>query len=129
MSVVAAADYRVSPGNAAAERIFPELSKAVQGLLERSEVTVLRKTKRGEKETDIRPWIFLLEQEENSFFMRLAAGSVHNLKPESVLDALAAAASAPLSEARFDVCRCAVYAESGGQESTHVPLDALGETF
>ena len=49
-------------------------------------MVVMKKTKRSEQETDIRPLIYRFEPIDGRIFMQLAAGSVHNLKPELVME-------------------------------------------
>ena len=57
------------------------------------ELKVMKKSKSGVKESDIRPHIFALEKlsEENGIMtvsMCVSVGSVYNLKPESVVEAM-----------------------------------------
>ena len=52
-------------------------------------IEILRKTKRSEKITDIKPWIYKLELRGDKVWMQLSQGSVHNLKPELVMEAFA----------------------------------------
>ena len=63
MSLVAGADYLVSfrPGKGLAEG----WEDRVEEFLAQPEIVILRKTKRSEKETDIRPWIYRMEARED----------------------------------------------------------------
>lgn len=89
MSLVAFADYTVT---------FREGKEPCTGWKERlSEfaslpaILILKKSKKSEKEVDIRPMIHELHLQENgSIFMRLSSGSASNLKPELVMEAFAA---------------------------------------
>ncbi len=61
--------------------------------LEKSELIVMKKTKSGEKESDIRPYIYSLKEtkrEENKLFltMCIATGNSYNLKVETVVSAM-----------------------------------------
>lgn len=61
--------------------------------LANQELKVMKKSKSGVKESDIRPYIYdlaLLESDGTTMklSMRLAAGNIYNLKPETVLDAM-----------------------------------------
>lgn len=61
--------------------------------LQQPELIVLKKTKSGEKETDIRPYIYDLavraqNGKELTLSMCVAAGNLYNLKPETVLAAM-----------------------------------------
>ncbi len=65
----------------------------IDGFLSNKELVVMKKTKSGEKESDIRPYIYELEKisENNGILvlkMCIAVGSSYNLKPQSVIDAM-----------------------------------------
>lgn len=62
-------------------------------LLRNKELKVMKKSKSGIKESDIRPYIFSLNKtgDENGVLtlrMCISIGSVYNLKPQSVIDAM-----------------------------------------
>ena len=46
----------------------------------------MKKTKRSEKEVDIRPMIYDMHMEPSGICMQLAAGSENNLKPDLVME-------------------------------------------
>lgn len=65
----------------------------IDGLLNNSELRVMKKSKSGVKESDIRPYIYSLDKiaDNNGILtlkMCIAIGSVYNLKPQSVIDAM-----------------------------------------
>lgn len=65
----------------------------IDALLANDELVVMKKTKSGVKESDIRPYIYSIEKigDENGVLtlkMCIAVGSVYNLKPQSVIDAM-----------------------------------------
>ncbi|MGN0107153.1 MAG: TIGR03936 family radical SAM-associated protein [Hominilimicola sp.] len=65
----------------------------IDELLENKELLVMKKSKSGVKESDIRPYIYSIEKisDENGILtlkMCIAVGSVYNLKPQSVIDAM-----------------------------------------
>ncbi len=119
MSVIAAARYLTGFRKGAVrlpdELLAPEGMQAeIRRFLELKEITVMRKTKRSEQMTDIRPWILsadaageeevraLASREEDTmdlqlpaFDLLLSAGSVQNLKPELVVQAFADFAGVP----------------------------------
>ena len=68
MSLVAAADYYVEfrPGKE------PEISwkDKISDFLAQPEITVMKKTKRSEKEIDIRPFIYKMELQGDKIFMK-----------------------------------------------------------
>jgi radical SAM-linked protein len=65
----------------------------IEKFLSNSELKVMKKSKSGIKESDIRPYIYdlkLVEKKDNIqiYQMCLSVGSVYNLKPDSVIDAM-----------------------------------------
>lgn len=65
----------------------------IDALLDNKELKVMKKSKSGVKESDIRPYIYSVEKigDENGILtlkMCIAVGSVYNLKPQSVIDAM-----------------------------------------
>lgn len=65
----------------------------VDKLLKNSELKVMKKSKSGIKESDIRPYIFGLDVIDDkdgilTLKMCISIGSVYNLKPQSVIDAM-----------------------------------------
>ncbi|MCH5252160.1 MAG: DUF2344 domain-containing protein [Lachnospiraceae bacterium] len=107
MSLLCAADYMVVEKK---ERVFPTDWKAKwESFINQPSITVMKKTKKSEKEIDIKPLIlaydFSLENfaektgerypelhceyEGESLFLQLTSGSATNIKPELVMDAFA----------------------------------------
>ena len=100
----------------------------IRRYLEQPVIEVMRKTKRKEEMTDIRPWILSVRADERAIHMRLSAGSVQNLKPELVMESLAAFAGkegfAPFSiRINRDEILTAV---PDGAGVRYLPLDAVG---
>lgn len=125
MALVAAADYSVS------FREGKELStgwkEKLQQFYEQDSIVIMRKTKRSEQETDIRPWIYRLELRGDRVWMQLSSGSVHNLKPELVMEAYARYLGEELKPFALMIHREEVYAEIGDEENRRlVPLEELG---
>lgn len=65
----------------------------LKAFLENKELKVMKKSKSGIKEADIRPYIYDISEiskEENALTLKmcLAAGNIYNLKPETVIDAM-----------------------------------------
>lgn len=80
MSIVAAADYFVYTN------LFSK--EMVEKFYNQKEITILKKTKRSEKIVDIKPMIHKLSVDKNGIFMQVDQGSVSNLKPDLVVEAL-----------------------------------------
>lgn len=126
MSLVAAADYLVrfrqgkEPEGNWKERLGEFLAQP--------EILVTKKTKKSEKEVDIRPFIYQMEAREDGIFYSLASASANYTKPELVTDTFFAWLGIELPEFAYTIKRLEVYADLG-EESCHkfVTLEALGE--
>lgn len=89
MAILRAASYQISPGRCDPD-LWIRMTESVRELLTDDRIIMLKKSKKGEREVDIRPLICDLYAEgEESIMMTTAAGSTAHLKPELVLTALA----------------------------------------
>lgn len=125
MSIVAGADYLSSVKNGS----LPEdLAEKLEAFYAQNEICVVKRTKKSEKEVDIRPMIYKLECRNGGIYMRVAAGSVQNLKPELVTEAFARYLGMDDEEVAFTHHRLETFAESEDADgkTVLVPLDALG---
>ena len=80
MAVMSAADYFVYTD------IFTD--DDITGFINQDSINVIKKTKKSEKEVDIKPLIYSIKKEDNGIFIKLAQGSAQNLKPELVVTTL-----------------------------------------
>ena len=125
MSIVAGADYLSSVKNGS----LPEnLAEKLEAFYAQNEICVVKKTKKSEKEVDIRPMIYKLECRNRGIYMRVAAGSVQNLKPELVTEAFVRYLGMEADAVNFTHHRLETFAESEDADgkTVLVPLDALG---
>lgn len=90
MSVVAGADYKVYTD------LFNQ--NMLDAFMNQDQIIVLKKTKKSEKEVDIKPLIYNIKLEDDGIFMQVAQGSASNLKPDLVMDAFAKFAQVALPE-------------------------------
>lgn len=90
MSVVAGADYKVYTD------LFNQ--NMLDAFMNQDQIIVLKKTKKSEKEVDIKPLIYNIKLEDDGIFMQVAQGSASNLKPDLVMDAFAKFAQVTLPE-------------------------------
>ena len=125
MSIVAAADYLSTLKNG----IFPENWKEKAGqFMNQPTISILKKTKKSEKEVDIKPMIYKFEVRDESVYMQVATGSVENLKPELVMQALGSFLGVDLETVSFAHHRLDVYANIGTEEKKEfVSLDQVTE--
>ena len=123
MSIVAAADYLSNVKNDA----FPENWKEkAAGFMNQEQILIVKKTKKSEKEVDIKPMIYKFEIREEGVYMQVATGSVENLKPEVVMQALGQYQGVDLGEASFVHHRLEVYAlAEDGNSKKFVSLDKV----
>lgn len=126
MSLVAAADYYVE----FREGKEPEISwkEKIEEFYAQPSITVMKKTKRSEKEVDIRPFIYDMQLQGEKIFLKLASASGNYTKPELVTDTFFAWLGAELPPYAYQVERLEVYANEGTDEApSFVTLEALGE--
>lgn len=127
MSLVAAADYtltfREGKEPADLEGFFQGLSE----FMKQSEILITKKTKKGEKEVDIKTGIYELSVDGERIFMKVSSGSADNLKPELVMEAYYQFLGLTLPEFAFHIQREEVYGNTGDDENRNlVPLGLMG---
>lgn len=126
MSLVAAADYMVEFREGKEPR--ESWQNRIREFLSQDEILVTKKTKKGEKQMDIRPFIYKMELRDNRVFLMLASASANYTKPETVMNTFFAWLGIELMPFAYMVQRLEVYADIG-EEGGHkfVTLEALGE--
>lgn len=126
MALVAAADYQVNfRGGMAPGEDWKEKAAA---FMKQSEILVVKKTKKNEKEVDIKPFIYDLHFNDEGIFLQLAAGSVKNTKPELVMEAFYQFCKKEFDSFSLLVHRLEVYADKGTEtERKLISLENLGE--
>ena len=91
-------------------------------------IKIIKKTKKSEKELDIRPLIYQVRPTGTGVFLQVSTGSSNNLKPELILEAYYQAKGMNYPELAFQIQREEVYANTGDETSLNlVPLGDLGE--
>lgn len=88
MSVTAGSDYLITFQDSMPKDTREKLLNAVNSLLSKDSIEVLKKTKKNEKIEDIKPGVYALSVRGDRLYMLLATGSEYNLKPELVIGAL-----------------------------------------
>lgn len=122
MSIVAAADYLVNFRNGYKPEI--DVTKEFYKFMAQDSIEIVKTTKKSEKTVDIRPWILEYETREDGIFLKLAAGSENNLKPELVIQAFYEYLGLTLGS--FDILseRLELYGKSGNHL---ISLEDYGE--
>lgn len=126
MALVAAADYQVT----FRENMEPvgNWKELVRTFMEQPEIRIVKKTKKNEKEVDIKPYIYDMHVSEEGIFLQLAAGSVKNTKPELVLEAFYGFCKKPFDSFALKIHRLEVYTDKGEENTRHlISLENLGE--
>lgn len=130
MTAVGAADYMISLKNG--YEVTEEFKEKFAAFLSQPEILITKKTKKSQKELDIKPFIYeasldekefaascsydlCLEQadvydNDNRVFLRLCTGSVDNLKPELVMEAFCQYCKTEYTPFAYQVHRMEVYA-------------------
>ncbi len=130
MSLVAAADYTVT----FREEKQPEnLEAFLNGLSEfmgQDHILITKKTKRGEREVDLKAFIYELSVSGETIFMKVSAGSADNLKPELVMEAYYQWLGQTCPEFAFQIQREEVYGNTADEEHRiFAPLGLIGESL
>lgn len=124
MAIVAAADYlvRMRKGDLPAD-----WQTKFKEFYAQPEIRIVKQTKRSEQEVDIRPMIYEAEIREEELFLKLAAGSVQNLKPDLVMEAFCRFAKIEGERLFFAFHRLEMYANVGNEDRRElVTLESLG---
>lgn len=130
MSLVAAADYRLSYKEGfKSPYAKSQWQKMIRKyFLEPDSFNIIKKTKKSEREIDLKPLVYAFEVEgddENpSFFLQVSTGSTDNIKPELVLSSVYEKCGLSYDENAIQIHRLEVYAR---EEEKLVALDAMGE--
>ena len=135
MTIVAAADYKVTfPEtfrHAEEIRVLPESWKGkVEAFMAQPEIVVLKKTKRSEKEVNIKPMIYEMSALDDGLYLYLATGSEQNLKPDLVAEAFLKFAGEDPEETPVHIHRIDVYAKNPDAKegkTEFISLDGLGK--
>lgn len=117
MSIVAAADYSLSYKDGYESPLTLEKwQEAVNTQFHgASEFTIIKKTKKSEREVDLKPLVYGFEVREvegkPEFFLKVSTGSVDNIKPELVLSSIYEKLGLEYNENAIQIHRVEVYAK------------------
>lgn len=130
MSIVAAADYtlRFREGYEPADQ--DDFLNGLTDFLNQDEIMVIKKTKKGEKEINIRPMVYEMKADREHIFLKIAAGSAANLKPELFMKAYMESRGETMADFTFMITRNELYANVGTDEKPQFQsLEAFGENI
>lgn len=133
MTIVDAADYKVTllESFKSSDVMLPvpqDWSEKVDFFMAQPQIVVWKKTKRSEKEVDIKPMIYKMQVSEDNIYLLLATGSEQNLKPNLVMEAFLSYIGENPEEVPLHFHRLEVYAENSdtSSEEAFVSLESLG---
>ena len=129
MSIVAAADYLVTFREEYAPEDWDGFAAGLETFLAQDEILILKKTKKGEKEMNLRPLIYeLCVKEDRKIWMKIATGSAANIKPDVVIRSYMESLGQELKDFALLVTRMEVYGNKGTAENPDLcPLEDFGE--
>lgn len=128
MSIVSAADYRLRFREGYEPEDWRDFMDGLLSFMKQEQILIIKKTKKSEKEVDIRPMIYELhEEDDHAIFLKVATGSAANLKPSAVIQAYMDSRSLPLSEFALMITRLEIYAQKKNDPSTLISLEEFGE--
>lgn len=133
MSLVAACDYTVRLRDGYAEAMGMTDEGFWAGLVSfigNGNLEIVKKTKKGEKQMDLRPLIYeySLTDDGAGIFLKLSSGSAANIKPELLLEAYCKSMEKEYPAFGFLINREEVYADMGSDGShDFVTLESFGE--
>lgn len=124
MAIVAASDYL---SEFVTEQPVEALGEKIAAFMAQPEIIVWKKTKKSEKDVNIKPMIYEMREQGGKVYMLVATGSVENLKPELVMQAFGKFFGVDLDQTATRHHRLEVYADVGNDGKHHfIPLDQLG---
>lgn len=126
MTLVAAADYTLRFRRGYEPK--GDWQSNISHFYAQKSILVMKKSKKSEKEVDIRPMIYEMSVNAGNVFLKLSAGSVANLKPELVMDAYLRSIGVEPEPFAYEINRCEVYSDVGTEKKRKlVTLGSLGE--
>ena len=125
MALVAGADYEITLRQG--YKLPDDWQKRFMDFFGQPEITVLKKTKKSEKEVDIRPMIYQVKETKEGIFMQLASGSAKNLKPELVMESFCHFLGVEYKPLAMEVKRLEMYGNTGSEDEVKlVALEDFG---
>ena len=129
MSLVAAADYTLTFREGKQPKDLESFLNRLSEFVQQDHILMTKKTKKGEREVDLKDFIYELSVHGDSIFMKVSAGSADNLKPELVMAAYYQWLGQTCPEFAFQIQREEVYGNMGDVEhESFVPLGLIGES-
>jgi radical SAM-linked protein len=130
MSLVAAADYTLTFREGKQPNDLEAFLNGLSDFMGQDHIFITKKTKKGEREIDLKAFIYELSVHGETIFMKISAGSADNVKPELVMEAYYQWLGQTCPEFAFQIQREEVYGNKVDEEHRMlVPLGHIGESL
>lgn len=126
MSIVCAADYTLTFRDQHRPRDLEDFFKELEEFYGQDQILIVKKTKKGQKDMDLKPLIYKLEPRGDAIFMQVSTGSKDNIKPELVMEAFYESRQRQYPPFAFLIQREEVYGLED-QTGRKIPLEEFGE--
>ncbi|MFI3211879.1 MAG: TIGR03936 family radical SAM-associated protein [Eubacteriales bacterium] len=128
MASVAAASYTITWKKE--EDIPVNLSAQVEAFKKLPEVNVVKKTKKGNRDLNLQPYIYKMTTDGTSLSLFVDATSANNVKPALLMEGFYEFIKLEYNFNLFQITREDTFTNIGTEASpNYVPLDAVGEDF
>lgn len=124
MASVAGASYEI---HGLPEDMYAGVADAVCDMVEADEIMILKKTKKSEQLTDIRPGMYDLRFDDGILYMTVDASSAGNIKPDTVVRAICDRMKTDRDSLSLSVLRTEIYGRDS--EGRLKPLIDFGTDF
>ncbi len=134
MSIVTAADYTLSykEGYESPFTVEEWVSKVEELFTSQEHFTIIKKTKKHEREMDLKPLVYDFKVKEAdgkpAFYINVSTGSVDNIKPELVLASVYEKLGLEYNESAIAIHRIDTYA-TDEKTGKHISLLEMGENI
>ena len=125
MAVVAGSDYVIRMREGYGD--IQTFQQALEGFYGQEKIEVVKVSKTKETLMDIKPFIFKINSRNDGIYMLLSTGSVDNIKPELVMEAMCRYLSIDYQKMAFRVHRLETYMRN--EQGELVSLLEAGERF
>ena len=125
MAVVAGSDYVIRKREGYGD--IQTFQQALEGFYGQEKIEVVKVSKTKETLMDIKPFIFKINSRNDGIYMLLSTGSVDNIKPELVMEAMCRYLSIDYQKMAFRVHRLETYMRN--EQGELVSLLEAGERF
>lgn len=124
MASVAGASYEI---HGIPDDMYAGIGDAVHDLLDADEIMILKKTKKSEQLTDIRPGLYDLRFDRGVLYMTVDASSAGNIKPDTVVRAICDKMGVDRDKFSLSVTRTEIYGRD--KNGSLKPLIEFGKDF